>query len=565
MTLNGPAGVGKTRLAFAVAESLESTFVDGVYVVDLAPLADPALVETRIVQALGLKEAGQPLMDLLRRYLEERHLLLVLDNFEHLLEAAGLVAELLTACPSLHILITSRTPMHLRGEQVFPVPPLALPDSEPGIAPEAALQSEAVELFVERAKAARSHFTIDETNAAAIVAVCQRLDGLPLAIELAAARTRLLPPNVLLTRLERRLPLLTGGARDAPERQQTLRDTIAWSVDLLGPAEQVLFQRLSVFAGGFTLAAAEAISQPGDDALDGLARLVDQSLIYFTGEPADEPRFGMLETIQEYAREQLALSSQRDAVCRHHRDHVLALAEQAKEMIDGPDQAIWLARLAADQDNIRVVIERALATGDAETVLRLGAALWRFWAQRGHLGEGRAALERALALAGDVDSALRVSAMYYLGNLALDLNEYAVAQRHFMESLAVWRRLDNQDGIASALNGLGLIARDLGEYARARDQFEEALLIWSAIGDSRGIAIAHHNLGTVAAAEGAYERAQTHHEEALALQRQLENANGVAYSLWGLATVARLRGEVVSAEARYRESLAVFKDLGDRQ
>jgi predicted ATPase/transcriptional regulator with XRE-family HTH domain len=569
LTLTGPGGVGKTRLAFAVAESLEAAFSDGVYVIDLAPLADPALVETRIVQALGLKEvAGQPLLELLRRYLEERHLLLVLDNFEHVLAAAERVAELLASCPSLHLLTTSRTPLHLQGEHQYLVPPLVLPDTKPGITPEAVFQSEAVQLFVARAQAARSHFTIDEMNAAAIAAICQRLDGLPLAIELAAARIRLLPPNALLTRLEPRLPLLTGGARDAPQRQQTMRDAIAWSVDLLGPDEQILFRRLSVFAGGCTLEAAEDVcTAAGDLPLDveaGIEALVDASLLQVS-EALDEPRFTMLETIREFAGEQLADSGDKDAVYRRHCVHFLAFVEQAREMIEGPHQEIWLARLEADQDNVRAVVERAIDTGDADTALRLGAALWRFWAQRGHLAEGRTALERALGIDAEVDPVVRVAAVYYLGNLALDLNEYSVAQNHFKESLAIWRRLANQDGIASALNGLGLVARDRGEYARARDQFEEALQIWSAVGDARGIAIAHHNLGTVATAEEAYERAEAHHEEALSLHRQLGNADGVAYSLWGLATVARLKGDAVTAQERYRESLDVFRNLGDRQ
>jgi predicted ATPase/class 3 adenylate cyclase len=567
VTLTGPGGTGKTRLALEIAAQALDRYSDGVFFVDLSPLTDPDLVVPTIGATLGVREVtGQPLLSTLTDFLTSVRMLLVLDNFEHVLSAAPEVAALVAASPSLAILATSREPLHLRGEREFPVFPLPLPAAGHLPAIEELARVPAVALFLERAIASQPDFALTTDNATAVAAICKRLDGLPLAIELVAAKVKVLSPAALLARLEHRLPLLTGGGRDLPPRQRTMRDAIAWSHDLLAPEGRALFARLGVFTGGWTIEAAEAVSEPQrGDVLDGLARLVDQSLVQRTGEPNDEPRFGMLETIQEYAREQLAVSSDRDAVYRRHTAHFLALAERAKEMIGGPHETIWLARLAADQDNLRVVFQRAIDTGNADTALRLGAALWRFWAQRGHLGEGRTALERALGLEGEVDAAVRASAIYYLGNLALDLNEHSVAQSHFMECLATWQRLDNQDGIASALNGLGLVARDLGEYARARNQFEEALQIWSAVGDERGIAIAQHNLGTVAAAEGAYERAQTTHEEALSLHRKLGNADGVAYSLWGLATVARLRGDAVTAQVRYRESLAIFKDHDDQQ
>jgi predicted ATPase len=363
LTLTGPGGVGKTRLAFAVAERLEATFADGVYVVDLAPLTDPALVATSIAQALGVKETvGQPLLKLLRQHLEERHLLLVLDNFEQVLEAGGLVAELLSACPSLTMLITSRRPLRLHGEQQYAVPPLALPAAEEAITPEVVLQSEAVQLFVQRAQAARPGFVLDETMAAAVVAICQRLDGLPLALELAAARIRILPPRALLARLEQGLPLLTGGPRDAPHRQQTLRNTIAWSHDLLSPEEQTLFRRLSVFAGGCGFEAAEAVANAaGDRTTDvevGIETLVDASLLQVT-DLLGESRFTMLETIREFADEQLVTTGEAARVEQAFTAFLIEKAEAADHGLQGPDQLLWLEQLEAEHDNLRAAMGTA--------------------------------------------------------------------------------------------------------------------------------------------------------------------------------------------------------------
>ena len=444
--------------------------------------------------------------------------------------------------------------------------PLPVPSTDTRWAWDALAQVPAVVLFVQRAQAVKADFALTAENAEAVASICRRLDGLPLALELAAARIKLLPPQALLARLDRRLPMLIEGARDAPARQRTLRAAIAWSHDLLDTPEQTLFRRLSVFGGGATLPAVEAVANADHD-LDvfaGLSALVDKSLLRQTA-GGGEPRFSMLETIREYAWETLSSASDRTTVEQHHSDHYLEFAELAKAMLDGPDQTSWLAQLGAEQGNMRGVLERAIANDDAEVALRLGTALWRFWGQRGHLSEGRAALERALAIEGSVDSSVRAKAMHYLGNLSLDLNEFQTAGGQFKESLALWRRLNDQDGVAYSLNGLGLVAYYTGDYASAAKYFNEVLAIWSRTADTPGIAIVHHNLGLLGAAEGDYELARSHHREALALRRQLENANGAAYSLWALGMVDLYVGQTVSANKLLHESLDIFLNLGDRQ
>jgi predicted ATPase/DNA-binding CsgD family transcriptional regulator len=567
LTLIGPGGVGKSRLAIETARRLAPQFPDGTYFVPLASISDPGLVASSIATAVGVRERpDRSLSETLSAELANRQALLVLDNFEQVDAAAPLLSELLVAGPGLKSLVTSRSLLRLSGEYAFPVPPLALPEAARLPPLRELAEVPAIRLFAERARAASGEFTLTEANAALVARICRRVDGLPLAIELAAAWTRTLSLPALLERLNARLLALSGGPRDAPARQQTIRATIAWSHDLLSSQEQALFARLGVFAGGWTIEAAEAVSAGnGEDILPGLTRLTDQSLVQPMASPEAAPRFTMLETIREFAAETLSSGSERTAVERRHTAHYLAFAERAKELINGPEQALWLSRLATEQDNMRAVLERAIANRDADTALRLGAALWRFWGQRGHLSEGRAALERALAIEGTVDLSVRSAAIYYLGNLAMDLNEFSAAREYFTKSLALWQRLSDRDGIASSLNGLGLIAWNTGDYRVAAHQFTEAMAIWSAIDDLPGVAIAHHNLGRLAATEGTYELARSHHEQALALRRQLGNADGAAYSLWALGITDAYEGHLISAESLLRESLAVFEELGDRQ
>jgi predicted ATPase len=567
LVLTGPGGVGKTRLAAEAARKVGPDFRDGAFFVPLAGLTDPTLVASTIAEAVGVRgRADRPIMETLLEELSPREALIVLDSFERVEAAAPVLSELLAAGDGLKILVTSRSVLHTSGAYHVPVAPLEVPDPECPMPVTAVAGVPAVRLFAERARAASGDFAVTTQNAAAVAQICRRLDGLPLAIELAASWTRLLPPTDLLETLSARLLELGGGPRDAPARQQTIRDTIAWSHDLLPDEARALFARLGVFVGGWSIDAAAAVSGlDRAEVLGGLTTLIDQSLVQRIAGPNGEPRFGMLETIQEFAREQLMLGGERDTIARRYRDHYLALAERAKEEITGPDQSVWLARLAAEHDNLRAVLNWALATGDAETALRLGAALWCFRAQRGHLSEGRCALERALALDGQADPAVRASAIHYLGNLALDQNDFAAAHRYFTESLAAWQELGDEERVACALNGLGIVARDRGEYTRARAHFYEALAIWSVLGDAPGIAIANHNLGKVETAEGAYDQSRAFHDEALAIRRKQGNLGGVAYSLSELATIARLSGDAVTGKTLYEESLAIFKQLGDRQ
>jgi DNA-binding CsgD family transcriptional regulator/Tfp pilus assembly protein PilF len=370
----------------------------------------------------------------------------------------------------------------------------------------------------------------------------------------------------LLERLNQRLLELGGGPRDAPSRHQTMRDTIAWSYDLLDPADQSFFGKLGVFSGGWTVEAAYEVAGFGkDDPLDALSRLIDVSLVLRMHDAIGGARFTMLETIREYALEILALDGLIHDVEARHTWYYLTMAEQAKELIAGPDQVFWLSRLDAEQDNIRRVVDRAINSGDAPTALRLGAALWRYWGQRGQLSEGRSALERALVVDSDVEHSLRAAATYHLANLALDLMEYAAARNHLGASLALFRQLGDLDGIASSLNSLGLVAWCTGEYATALAHFIEAERIWKSINDLPGVAAAQHNLGWLAAKEGQYQQARKHHEEALRLRRVQKDNDAIAYSIWALGAIALYAGDVERAQTLCKESLALFTGLGDRQ
>jgi DNA-binding CsgD family transcriptional regulator len=434
----------------------------------------------------------------------------------------------------------------------------------------------AVHLFTERARSIDGSFAVTAENASDVAIVCARLDGLPLAIELATARLRHLPLPAIVHRLSEPLTLLTGGARDLPSRLQTLREAIAWSYNLLDAEAQAIFRRISVFAGGFTLEAAEQVevagavsrgreAPPPPDTLILLSTLIDGSLIEQTAGWDGQPRYAMLETIREFAREQLAASGEQATIEARHGSHFLALAQRAMAEIDGPQQLAWLTRLDVEHNNLRAALANAVASEHADTALKLGSALWRFWAQRGFLIEGRRWLEQALAIEGPSDARARGDAIHQLGNLAIDLMDLATARQRYVESLAIRRQLGDDDGVASATSGLGLVARNLGQYAQARTYFGEALRIWEGLNDHSGVAIAHHNLGTTAAMEGEYAEAKTHHEAALRLRRQLDDADSVAYSLWALATIARLTGDRATARARFAESRKLFQEVGDRQ
>ncbi len=589
VTLTGPGGVGKTRLAIPRRRELAADFASGVCFVDLSPLADPALVLPTVARGLGLREAGsRPLRERLVGFLRDRRLLLVADNVEQVVAAAPLVADLLAACPGLTVLATSRVVLRLSGEQVFPVPPLALPDPDrpPSLADLA--QAEAVALFVARARAAAPAFALTEANAAAVAAICRRLDGLPLAIELAAARSNILPPQTLLTRLERRLPLLTGGARDQPTRHQTLRTAIAWSYDLLDEQERFLFRRLSVFAGGCTLEAAEAIGgewgwqgvegeitpAPPFDILDGLASLVDKSLLLQGEDPDSAPRFRMLETVREFGLEQLEASGEAaaEAARRAHAAHYLALAERAEAAYWGMAPGDWRSLLEPELDNFRTALTWALDQGEAETALRLASALEPLWWFGIYEGEGQRWLRRALAGGGTAPPAVRAKALAVAGLLAAEQDDYAGAVVLAEEALALAHELGDRVGIANATYVLGIVATNRGQETVARAHLEAALARFRELGDRGRTArtlcdlAVLGNLGTLEAPGNPadQERAEAYCEEALGLFRDLGHARGIARALHGLAYVAYKRRDYPRALALSRDTLALRWELQDR-
>jgi predicted ATPase len=570
LTLVGPAGVGKTHLGLAVAEALRPDYPDGVVVVALAPLRDPALVAATIARALGVREEGErPLEETLADWLREKHLLLLLDNCEHVAAAAPLLAELLAGCPHLSLLLTSRTHLHLRGEQLLPVAPLTLPDPTTQ-APDLMWQTPAVALFVARARAVQPDLALTGEEAGAVAAICRRLDGLPLAIELAAARVTLLPPPALLARLEQRLPLLVGGGRDLPERQRTLRDALAWSEELLSPPERALFRRLSVFAGGGTLEALEeacriardAHAAPEGDGLVALQALVEHNLVRQVAGADGAPRLEMLETIREYAGEQLDKAGERAATERAHAAYFLALAEAAEPALRGPEQGLWLDRLEAERDNLRAALGWSLGgAGDAALGVRLAGALWRFWYTRGPSSEGRRWLERALARP-NADAVTRARALNGAGNLAFQQGDYDQAAAWHEESLTLSRALNDPVGIDRALTNLGLVTHRQGDYARAQALWEESVALCRASGDSWSLAITLQNLGGLAQNQGDLARATTLNEESVALLRTLDDHRHVAMTLNNIGDVLALQGAYGRAQEVQEEGLAEARAVG---
>ena len=510
LTLSGPGGTGKTRLSLQLAADALYDYENGCYFVPLSPISDPAQVAPAIAQALGVKETpGQSLTESLKVYLKDKQLLLVLDNFEQVVAAATLVGDLLTAAPRLKIIVTSRTILRVYGEQEYPVPPLALPDLTRLPTSEQLESYAAIALFVQRARLVKPDFHLTPQNAAAVAEICARLDGLPLAIELAAARIKLLTPPAILARLDQRLKLLTGGARDLPARQQTLRGAIDWGYDLLDEGEKAVFSRLAVFAGGCTLEAAEVICNPTGDlpveVFDILASLVDKSMLRQVEEidkdgtprPLDEPRFIMLQIIREYALEKLSEAGQDEILQDRHAAFYMGLAETAEKELVGPGQVEWLGRLELEQDNLRGSLACALERGDAETALRLGNALWRFWQIRGNLTEGRRWLEQSLTKAVNVAVPVRAKAYNAAGILARDQGDYDQALAYLQVSLTLQRQIGNKQGVANALNTLGSVTAYKGDYDQAIKYHEESLALRRELGDKRGIAVSLSSLGTI--------------------------------------------------------------------
>lgn len=610
LTLSGAGGSGKTRLALQVAAELLEEFTNGVWLVELAALSDPALVPQAVVSALGLREEpGRPLLTTLTDYLRSKTLLLVLDNCEHLVAACAQLAEaLLRVSPNLRILATTREVLGIAGETVWRVPSLSLPDLRRLPAFEQLTQYEAVRLFVERAMISRPEFALTSASAPSVAQVVHRLDGIPLAIELAAARVKVLSVDQIAGRLDDRFRLLTTGSRTALPRQQTLRAAIDWSYDLLSQQERTLLRRLSVFAGSWTLEAAETICA-GDgveepDVLDLLMQLVDKSLVMME-EREGKVRYRLLETLRQYGGEKLLESGEPAAVRGRHRDWYLGLAERAEPELQGRHQEVWLERLETEHDNLRAGLEWSKTeAGGAEVEARLAGALHRFWLMRGYLSEGRDWLEGAVSRSNGAPAPARAKALYggsalafYQGEygravalsqeslavyrqlgdrlgVALSLNilggvtrnqgDHARATALFEESLALSRQSDHKWALAETLNALGIVARRQGDYGRATALGEESLVLWRDLGDKRGLAASLSHLGIVARYQGNYERARTLHEEGLALRRELGDKADLATSLGSLGTVAMNLGDYERAGELFEESLTLCRELGNK-
>jgi predicted ATPase len=578
VTLTGPGGVGKTRLAIQVAADLASRFADGVAFISLASLKDPELVELTVARALGVSEAdGQAIGERLREYLRPRQLLLLLDNAEQLLSAPPLATRLLDAAPRLKVLVTSREQLRVRDERVVPVLPLALPDPEHLPDLETLARVPAVALFVERVREVQPDFALTAANAQAIAEICRRLDGLPLALELAAARSNVLPPEALLARLVHRLPLLTCGARDVPQRQQTLRNTIAWSYDLLAESEKALFRRLAVFAGGFTLEAVQAVcvletasTAPSEDdegtVLDQLAQLLDKSLVQTQQGEGGEPRFTMLETIHEYAQEQLEASGEAAALQERHADYFLRVALEAYPHMYGPERDVWMERLDREEANLRAALAWSKADKDAvQTGLRLVGVLDFYWILRGSEREGRAWLEGMLERTDGTDrSAARGQALLGAGWVAWAEGDYAAASLRAEESLSIARVGEDKRAIGIAEWLLGLVRMGQRNNAAALPLLEESRTLFKDLGDGSGEALSLYFLGMAAYFSGDRAAARTHYEESLRLFQQQGDMFGVTWLMSALDVVGLPQGEEEMARSLYEQSLPLLRASRDR-
>jgi predicted ATPase/DNA-binding XRE family transcriptional regulator len=611
LTLIGPGGAGKTRLGVEVAAGLEDHFADGIVFVNLVPIRDADLVVPTIADAVGIgEEGGRSRLARLKDGLRAKRLLLVLDNFEQVIPAATLVADLLSSCAGLKALVTSREILRVRGEHLFSVLPLPIPETKPASPSDLLSGYAAVQLFAERAAAVRPGFAITNENAPTVAELCRRLDGLPLAIELAAARSTLLQPKEILAWLGSRLKLLTGGPRDLPTRQQALRNTIAWSYDLLTDSEQKLLRRLCVFSSERTLDAIEAIcSAAGElefEIVDGLASLADKSLLWQDALASRPSQFQILETIREYGLEQLEHSGEAEVTRHAHAHYYLQLVEQTEPHLWGGAQAQSLDRLEREHDNLRAALAWYTAHDEGiEPALRMAGRLWRFWDMRGHWSEGQQWLEKALSRRAGANPAHSWIALHGAGNLSLNLGEYARARAYYEESLAVTQALRIQNGIANsllnlsqvtffqgdlqaaialqeqslaihrgagnnigvalALNNLAELLEQQGDYDRAAAFAEESLARYQDLHDSRGMALALHNLAVLAHRHGTYERARTLLEQCRAIYSQLGDKYDLARVLNDLGELAGDRRECESARALYEESLRLATELGDRR
>jgi predicted ATPase/class 3 adenylate cyclase len=570
LTLTGPGGSGKTRLALQAARELLEDYPDGVFFVELAPITDPRLVASTVLGSVGARaEGARPVLETLTDHVRDRQMLLVLDNFEQVLDAASVVAELLAAAPRLQILATSREPLHISGEQELLVPPLSLPDVAEHLDPQRLAQYEALALFVQRATAVDPGFEMTESNAAAAAELCRRLDGLPLAIELAASRVKVLSPEAILDRLERRLEFLVGGPIDLPARQRTLREAIGWSYDLLDETERSGFRRLAVFSGGWGLDAALEVAGLGAEAgrgsLEVLGSLVDKSLVRRILTDTRGVRFGMLETIREFAAEQLEESGEAETTRARHSSFFLQLAESAEPHLRGLEQKRWLDELELDHDNLRAVLRRSIEAGDGATGLRLVGALWRFWHIHGHLDEGRRWAEEVLALpSASVRTAERARGLTALGGMAYWQEDVPATRGAYEEALAIARELGDLTAEAEGVYNLAYVPAYEGDVDGAVVLFEKALGLFEELGIRRGVADAKWVLGIVARLEGDLTRSRQLAEESLRLHREEGDRFGTTDALHTLGRTAFAQGDLTTAATSFLEALANDEEVGNR-
>jgi predicted ATPase/DNA-binding NarL/FixJ family response regulator len=561
LTLTGPGGVGKTRLAVEIAHVVADDYADGAYFVSIATITDQALVLPAIATAIGLRSSDSP--ETMGDELGERDLLVVIDNFEQVEGAAPLISALLRAAPGLQVMATSRSLLRISGEHQLQVAPLATPSL--ARLPEFAdlANTPAIMLFAERAAAATGSFQLTQENAPSVALACSRLDGLPLAIELAAARLRHLPLAAILHRLDHPLDLLIDGPRDVPARLRTLRDAIAWSYSLLPAEAQTLLRQMAVFRGGFTIDAVNKVAATGitDDGLAGITTLVDSSLLIQVAQDAATPRYGMLESIREFAQEQLEHHGEASEIRRRHGAYFLDLAEAANAAMEGPDHGDWTLRLREEQENLRAAIRNALDDEGGEKALRLSLELWSYWSTSEHITEGRRWLEQAVTLAAGAPQRLRWRALTNLGNLALTQFDLQEADQHYRRALAIWNGVGDPDDVAITELGLGVVARYQGKYDRSQEHHDRVLAVWTASNDISGLAIAEHGLGAMLAEAGEFPGSRLHHERAMDLRRQVGEPYGLAYTLISLATLERWAGGRTEALTAASEALARFQEL----
>jgi len=573
LTLIGAGGVGKTRLALQVAAEVLDRFSDGVWLVEFAPLSDPLLVPHAITSALGMREeAGRSVLTTLADYLQSRQALLVFDNCEHLIAACAALAEsLLRMCARLSIVATSREALRIGGETVWRVPSLSLPHPRQLPAFDHVTQFEAVQLFSERAATVEPGFTLTNQNARAVAQVCYHLDGIPLAIELAAGRMSMFSVAQIAARLDERFRLLTGGSRTALPRQQTLRATVDWSYALLAEGEQVLLQRLSVFAGNWTLEAVEAICAEetaqgggeGEDVLGVLTQLVNKSLV-IAEEQDGEVRYRLLETIRHYAHEKLVDAGQVEEMCRRHWEWCLRLAEEAEPKLRSMEQAVWLNRLETEHDNLRAALGRLLSAGEGEIAARLAGALWQFWVTHSHLSEGRHWLDAILANRSSLSASALSKVLLVAGELARYQGDFERARALHTQRLMLHRKLGDNEGIADALNYLGAVAFYQGDQEQAAKLCEESLARYRKLGNKQGAASSLLCLAVAALFRREYKRAAALCEESIALRRQLHDRSFLVFSLCGLTLATTLQGDYERAIQACQEALTVSQDLGHK-